>query len=154
MNKIGPAAETGVIDAIVTDLFRTFRLQYKKLIKADFSEVSPGLSSLHFLVLRGLDESGALPISEIGKKLLVPRPQMTHLTDQLITMGLVIRVPDMQDRRVIRIEMTGRGKTLLAKCRRMLRENMKRKLSYLSSEELDELSGLLGSLSTILSGLE
>jgi DNA-binding MarR family transcriptional regulator len=154
MNKIEQNSETTVIDAIVTDLFKNFRLEYKKLIKADFGEVRPGLTLLHFLVLKVITGSGALPISEIAKRLLVPRSQMTHLTDQLIDMGLVVRQPDAEDRRVIRVDLTGSGKAVVGKCRKMLRENVKRKLSYLGSDELDELSRLLQKLGGILAGIE
>ena len=154
MNKVKTNPESNVIDVIVADLFKTFRLEYKKLIKVDFSAIRPGLSLLHFLVLRTLSEAGSLPISEIGKRLLVPGPQMTHLADQLIKMELVVRIPDSNDRRIIRMQMTGEGEIVLTKCRALLRKNVKKKLSYLKNEELKDLSILLRGLGEILAGME
>lgn len=154
MNKLPAGADTITIDGIIADLLKSFRLEYKKLLKADFNIVRPGLTTLHFLLMRALAESGSLPISEIGKKLSVPRPQMTHLTDQLISLGLVIRIPDAEDRRITRIGLTAGGRSVLAKCKELVRENVKNKLSYLGKEELAELSLLLKRLGIILAGLD
>ena len=76
--------DNNVIDSIIEDIFHVYPLIYKKLLKVDFEDVEGGLSYLHFLIIRMLARTGALPISEIGRRLVIPRPQMTHLIDQLI----------------------------------------------------------------------
>jgi DNA-binding MarR family transcriptional regulator len=147
-------AESAMIDEVVTDLFRAFRLEYKKLIKTDFTAVKPGLSQLHFLIMRTIAGSQGVPVSEIGKELHVPGPQMTHLTDQLIDFGMVVRKRDSEDRRVTRIALTDTGKIALARCRSILRDNIRRKLSGLKDDDLKDLAILLHRLGNILSGLD
>lgn len=46
------------------------------------------------MVLGVLYEEESLPISEIGKKLEISKPQMTVIIDKLIKQDLVERIPD------------------------------------------------------------
>ena len=107
--------DNNVIDSIIEDIFHVYPLIYKKLLKVDFGGIEGSLSYLHFLIIRMLARTGALPISEIGRRLVIPRPQMTHLIDQLIDLDMVIRLPNTKDRRIINIELTGKGKVTLQK---------------------------------------
>ena len=100
-----------------------------------------------------LARTGALPISEIGRRLVIPRPQMTHLIDQLIDLDMVIRLPNTKDRRIINIELTGNGKATLRKCVELLRDNIKLKMKSLDDRELLELSVLLRRLNEVTSKL-
>jgi DNA-binding MarR family transcriptional regulator len=145
--------DNNVIDSIIEDIFHIYPLIYKKLLKVDFESVEGGLSYLHFLIIRMLARSGALPISEIGKRLVIPRPQMTHLIDQLIVLDMVVRLPNTKDRRIINIELTGKGKATLQKCVELARANIKSKLKRLDDVELIELSVLLSRLNEFSSKL-
>jgi DNA-binding MarR family transcriptional regulator len=145
--------DNNVIDSIIEDIFHIYPLIYKKLLKVDFESVEGGLSYLHFLIIRMLARSGALPISEIGKRLVIPRPQMTHLIDQLIVLDMVVRLPNTKDRRIINIELTSKGKATLQKCVELARANIKSKLKRLDDVELIELSVLLSRLNEFSSKL-
>ncbi|SQC01138.1 MarR family winged helix-turn-helix transcriptional regulator [Clostridium tetanomorphum] len=68
------------------------------------------------MVLGVLYEEESLPISEIGKKLEISKPQMTVIIDKLIKQDLVERIPDKKDRRVININLTTKGKNIYTKC--------------------------------------
>jgi len=145
--------DNNVIDSIIEDIFHVYPLIYKKLLKVDFGSVEGSLSYLHFLIIRMLARTGALPISEIGRRLVIPRPQMTHLIDQLIDLDMVIRLPNTKDRRIINIELTGNGKATLRKCVELLRDNIKLKMKSLDDRELLELSVLLRRLNEVTSKL-
>jgi len=145
--------DNSAIDRIIENIFHVFPLVYKKLLKVDFESVQKGMSYLHFHIIRVLATTGALPISEIGKRLFIPRPQMTHLIDQLIDSHMVVRLPDALDRRIVKIELTDTGKAILQKCVGLLRDNIRSKLSYLDDKELRELSVLLSKLDAVTSRL-
>jgi len=145
--------DNNVIDSIIEDIFQVYPLIYKKLLKVDFADVEGSLSYLHFLIIRMLARTGALPISEIGRRLVIPRPQMTHLIDQLIDLDMVVRLPNTKDRRIINIELTGNGKATLRKCVELLRANITSKLKSLDDGELLELSILLRRLNEVTSKL-
>ena len=146
--------DNNVIDSIIENIFHIYPLVYKKLLKVDFEIVEGSLSYLHFLIIRMLARTGALPISEIGRRLMIPRPQMTHLIDQLIDLDMVIRLPNIKDRRIINIELTGNGKATLRKCVELVRANIKSKLEHIDDAELSELSQLLARLNEITSKLK
>ena len=107
------------------------------------------MTNLHFLIVRLLSKTGATPISEIGRRLLIPRPQMTHLIDQLIKLGIVERRPCKEDRRVIYVELTEQGRRVFHKCGELLKENIRTKLAYLDAKEICELSAALTKLNEV-----
>ena len=142
-----------IIDSISDNLFHVYPLIYKKLLKVDFESVQEGLTYLHFLILRMLARTGALPISEIGRRLLIPRPQMTHLVDQLIDLRLVTRRHGEEDRRIIYVELTGEGQAGLKKCGELIRLNVRTKLASLNESELAELSEVMVKLDSLTARL-
>jgi len=131
------------LESISEDLFYVFRFFHRKLLRTDGGIDSRGISFPHFAILRVLDESGLLPVSEIGRRLLIPKPQMTHLVDKLIRLDLVERLPDNRDRRIINIALTDEGRTALEERKELVRINIKKKLSCLQNNEVEKLSASL-----------
>lgn len=125
-----------VTDSITDNLLNILPLIHRKLLKVEFERVNPNLSRLHFIVLHVLSDHSQLPISEIGRNLFIPKPQMTALVDRLIQFGLVTRLPDTEDRRVINIALTDTGRKTLEECDKLIRESIRQKLSSLSSSDL------------------
>ncbi len=101
------------IDRIIDNLFFVHMLTHRKLFKVDFEAVSQDISRPHLVIMRTLKDSGSLPVSEVGRRAAISRPQMTHLLDKLITLGLVERIPDANDRRVINVGLTTLGEKVL-----------------------------------------
>lgn len=93
-------------------------------------------------ILRGA-EPEALTCGEIGDRLVSPGPDVTRLLDRLETRGLVLRVRDEEDRRVVRARITGQGLALLAQLDGPVEEALRRILGHLGAERLKTLIGLL-----------
>ncbi len=142
------------IDAIIDNLFFVHMLTHRKLFKVDFETVSRDIFRPHVVIMRILKDSGSLPVSEVGRRVAISRPQMTHLLDKLISLGLVERIPDANDRRVINVGLTTLGGKDLKQCRGLVRENIKRKLSLLEDDEIAKLSATLQALRELGSKLE
>ena len=68
----------------------------------------PQLGAMEYLSARR--ES---PMNELARHLGVTRPAVTGLVDRLIAQGLVNRQGDRSDRRVIRINLTPKGRRVL-----------------------------------------
>jgi DNA-binding MarR family transcriptional regulator len=147
-----------ILDSIAEDMFTTppliGRTVRRKLLRTAMARIQEDISAPHFEIMRTLEEYRTLHVTEIGEKLQIPKPQMTHLIDKLVTLEMVERQPDARDRRIINIVLTRRGKTLLKKNRRMIEGAIKKSLTSLTDEELEELSTSLRKLRQILSKLE
>jgi DNA-binding MarR family transcriptional regulator len=106
-----------------------------------------GLTGSTFNVLMILDgEAEPLSPHEIGERLLVTRGTVTGLLDTLQRQGLVKRVPHPDDRRMLLIELTDRGRTVLRETWPAHFPAQTEMLSVLSDTEKETLVRLLGKL--------
>ena len=144
-----------IVDSIIEDLFQLIPLIKKKYLKIEHENaISRGISHHSMAIMGMLEHEGMLPVSEIGKRLLISKPQMTHLIDNLIHHGIVERIPDALDRRIINIKLTSRGKIRLAQEKDIIRRSIRKKLSCLEDKELEELSISMRRVRDISSRLE
>ncbi len=72
---------------------------------------SHGLTLTEFAVLEVLLHKGALPIGEIGDRVLLTSGSMTYVIDKLEQRGLLRRRRCDEDRRVLIAELTPKGRT-------------------------------------------
>jgi DNA-binding MarR family transcriptional regulator len=77
-------------------------------------------------------------MSEIGRLVYISKSNMTSLIDKLVENGLAERLPDKNDRRVINIALTDKGKELLKDWRKYSNTEIKMNLSTLSNEDLEK----------------
>ena len=141
--------DRNTIDNITENLFQVFPLIHRLLLRIDFKVINIYISRPHFAIMNVLDELGAVPVSTVGKRLIIAKPQMTRLIDRLIDQGIVERQPDLNDRRVINVKITDKGQKILEQCRELIRDNIREKLSCLKDEDLEELLFALNKLKNI-----
>ena len=79
---------------------------------------------------------------------------MTNSIDKLISLGMVTREPDPNDRRKITITLTDKGQNAVAKLDAVISERMREKLSQLSDDELKKVAEALKYLVTTLEKLK
>jgi len=146
------------MDRVTEDLFSIppliFRGIRRKLLKTALANINVNILLLEFGIMRLLQEAGALHIAEIGERLYIARPQMTHLIDKLVDLGIVERQTGTTDRRTINIVLTCKGKTTLEEHNIRIRNAIRHRLSCLTGEELEDLSASLRKLRDILSKLQ
>ena len=104
-------------------------------------------------VLLILNKVGKSPMSELGKFLLVSKPNITFLVDHLVEDGLVKRVPDESDRRVIYVHLTDKGKQFVQRKKEQALAMITDKLSTLEDLDLDDLSKSLDKVIAVLTKL-
>ena len=89
-------------------------------------------------------------ISGLGKKLRLAKSQMTGKIDQLANDGLIKRIPDEKDRRILRVKLTPYGHSFIKTSRNPIEENMKQLLSSLNFEEVEELKNSIETIKNIV----
>ena len=136
------------IDRILEDLFLVLPIFHKKLLRMDLGGVTDNLTRLH-LAIMGMLSAASMTMSELAKILMMTKPQMTHLVDQLAGLGIIERRPDATDRRVINLALTDNGRVLLKDMKRKVKENIRNRLASLTPEELSEMSVALETLTSI-----
>lgn len=96
----------------------------------------PDLRLTEFAVLQQLSESGPTPMVRLSDENLVTKAAVTAIIDAMETKGLVRRVRDSSDRRVVNIQMTPAGKKLFAVAKRRYKEVVTGFVSVLEPDEI------------------
>jgi DNA-binding MarR family transcriptional regulator len=147
-----------ILESITEDLLSIppliFRGVRRKLLKTALANSDVDITPLQFEIMRLLEEVGTLHIAEIGEKLQIARPQMTHLIDKLQDLGMVERQIGTADRRTINIVLTGQGKNTLKEHDSRIRNAIRETVSCLTDEELEDLSDSLRKTRDVLSKLQ
>ncbi len=94
------------------------------------------LSLVHLNVLMLLAEEGPLPMRALADTLDVSQASATGIVDRMEQRGLVERRRDDEDRRVIRVALTGAGRELIAGIATERRSRLAMVLEDLTDEEL------------------
>jgi len=126
----------------------------RKLLKTALTSFNKDIAPPHFEIMKLLQEAGTLHIAEIAERLQIAGPQMTHLIDKLVDLDIVERQTGTADRRTINITLTSKGKTTLEEHNSRLRNAIRKTLSRLTGEELEDLSASLRKLRDIFLKLQ
>ena len=102
-------------------------------------------------VLNYLSKNDKCRMSDLGKHLGVTLGNVTGVVDRLLREGRVRRVSDPRDRRVVRVELTGKGKNLIENISKIKRESFGKFLGKLSN---DDNKALLRSMQKVANSLE
>jgi DNA-binding MarR family transcriptional regulator len=140
------------IDGILENMIHIMPVFHRKLLRMDLDGVTDNLTRLHLAIMGMLSETG-MTMSELAKISMMTKPQMTHLIDQLVNLGIVERRPDATDRRVINLALTDKGRILLEDMKRKVKETIRNRLASLTAEELTQMSAALDTLRRIGSKL-
>jgi DNA-binding MarR family transcriptional regulator len=108
-----------------------------------------GFNPGHYMIMGTLMKAGPMSMSDLGRRICSSKPGVTFLTDRLIEEGLLERTYDENDRRVIHVSLTGKGKAFMSKHRIEEKEEMKKNLSKLSDDDLEALCESLNKLREI-----
>lgn len=90
-----------------------------------------------FTALLWLNQEGDMTIGELSQKMYLACSTMTDLIDRMEKNGVVVRVRDERDRRVVRVRMLERGKTIIRDVMKARQEYLAGILSTFSPEEVE-----------------
>jgi DNA-binding MarR family transcriptional regulator len=106
------------------------------------------------IVLRAVQKHGPIRMSVIGRHMGISKPYMTALVDKLISEGLVERVPDPEDRRVVMVRITEAGRQDIRDFMKRARETFIRSLSALNSEDIATLNDIEKKFRSVVAKLD
>lgn len=101
-----------------------------------------GSTASQHTVLSTLAENGPLSLTDIGKRIFLDKPAITGLADRLENDALVERQRSADDRRVIKLHITTKGRELLEKMDMIAREVDDRLVESLTLGELNQYRNL------------
>jgi len=97
------------------------------------------LNPVSWWVLKLVYRNEMLTMSEIGCRLQIPKPHVTAQIDKLIAENLVERLDDPNDRRIINIRLTEKGKENHDKIAQDVSEDMLQRIKQLDPQKIAEL---------------
>jgi len=104
-----------------------------------------------FLILEFLHKEGQSRMSFLAQFMNVTTAAMTGIADRLVRDGYVKRVYDPKDRRIIKIELTGRGNELVKKLHGERRKMVMRIFGKISEADRRDYLRILMQIKEILS---
>ncbi|PRX42413.1 DNA-binding MarR family transcriptional regulator [Planifilum fimeticola] len=99
-----------------------------------------------FTALLWLNEEGDMTIGELSQKMYLACSTMTDLIDRMEKNGVVVRVRDERDRRVVRVRMLERGRAIIEDVMKARREYLADILSTFSPEDVESIRKRLSML--------
>lgn len=135
------------------NLFSLIMQLNNKLFNSDkITKCSP-LPPSHVKVIFYLMHNGSSSISDIASNLEISKPNMTPIIDKLIKEDLVCRKEDLQDRRIIRIELTKKAHEMVEYHQNKLKGILLDKISNLCDDDLSKMGDLIIKLTSIIEKL-
>jgi MarR family transcriptional regulator, 2-MHQ and catechol-resistance regulon repressor len=126
------------------ELWRNFMKAYKTVHKAvDRNLEQAGMRIEELRLLFTLDRLGAVPMSVLAEEQVTTQASITGLVDDLEGRGLVERIRSTEDRRVINVKITKKGKDALEKGVGCHRQFIDRILSDFTDREAQELFSVM-----------
>ena len=139
MDKIGLMEKVSEIEEHMIEVRNLFLQIFNKMVKGSrrISDMSVTLSQMKALM--AFHEDREYSMTELSKNALVKMPSMTEMVDRLELEGVLKRVRDTQDRRVVKVGLTEKGKKVHAQFIDRRREEMGNLFCKLTIKDQDDL---------------
>ena len=111
---------------------------YITLLNRELNQLNDHKMIKTFVWLKLIDEYKQPSISNMGRKINVSKSQMTSRIDDLVKKGLIERINDEVDRRIIRIKLTSHGNDYLRNTQKTLEVDIRELIAPLNLEERKE----------------
>ena len=123
--------------------YLTKRIVMSIVYQADKRLAKHDLTSAQWGPLMRMRTQGGSTVAELARWLQVDAGAMTRLLDRLEKKGLCKRVRSVEDRRVVRVELTAEGEAAIAEVPAVLADVMNAHLAGFSNTEWQALVGYL-----------
>jgi DNA-binding MarR family transcriptional regulator len=137
MSPVPNADEVGLI--VETAIY--LQAESRRLAKEQCAKF--GITATQLNVLKLLQEIGALSSSELSRKLAAQNSTVTGIVDRMVTADLVMREQSAEDRRVWKVLLTKKGRTIANKIEVAPWDLLRSALGALPPHELKQLIKIL-----------
>jgi DNA-binding MarR family transcriptional regulator len=131
--------------------FRNLFVQlFKKMVKSSSASVGIKFSPSQMRALSAFHEDRAYRMGELSKIAQVTMPFMTEMVDGLVQEGILERIRDDEDRRVVKVKLSDNGRKIHTNFVRMRAREMGSIFAKLDNKDQIDLLNLLMKMSEIL----
>jgi DNA-binding MarR family transcriptional regulator len=116
--------------------------------KMSFDCNAAQLTVLQLQTLILISKNKTLTMGDIANNFKISLPTATVLSDKLVKMKLIKRNKNANDRRIVEVSLTEKGKTLLKKAMKQRHVKINELLSYLPLKDREMLFRILDNLSS------
>ena len=95
------------------DHFREIQVRFSRFYASVLNKADISISQ--YALLNQLVTSGLIPMSEVGEKLRITKPAVTHLVDRLEQRHFLKRIPHSTDRRITLLKILPKGERIVEK---------------------------------------
>jgi len=136
--------------ATATATAARLRLVVTRLARRLRQHADATVSPTQLAALATIDRQGSLTLGELAGLEQVQPPTITAAVGRMEERGLVVRVRDLTDRRVARVEITAEGRRLLERSRSRKTAYLERRLEALTPDERATLDAAAAILERVL----
>ncbi len=132
---------------IIDNLRRVFQVVNEQSKKA---EKETGLTGPQLWAIKTIAQEAPIMVSEIARRMYLHPATVVGILNRLENQGLTMRIRSTQDRRVVRVELTGKGHALVKKAPEVAQGLLVKGLEKLGVNKLKSIARALDQLSKIL----
>lgn len=133
-------------EKLAENLITFIPLLHKKLMKGFRAD---GIPKQQLWLLNDLSDNNGKTMSYYSEKMMIPKSNLTLIADKLIDGGLIERVFDPNDRRIIILKITEKGEKYLYKFKEKVVKEMEERLGLYSDNDIRRLNELIEEMKTI-----
>jgi DNA-binding MarR family transcriptional regulator len=131
--------------------FRNMFVQlFKKMVKTSSNSVGIRFSPSQMRAMAAFHEDREYRMGELSKIAQVTMPFMTEMVDGLVREGILERVRDAEDRRVVKVKLSGHGRNIHKQFVKTRSREMESIFTKLDRKDQTELLKTLQKMSEIL----
>lgn len=132
---------------IIDNLRRVFQVVNEQSKKA---ERVTGLTGPQLWAIKTIAQEAPIMVSEIARHMYLHPATVVGILDRLEKQGLVARMRSTEDRRVVKVELTGQGRALVRKAPEVAQGLLVAGLEKLNSKKLINIAQGLDQMAAIL----
>jgi DNA-binding MarR family transcriptional regulator len=119
-----------------------------KELEREKSELSPG----HMHILGWIKSKGNLPVSmtDLAVKTCISKPNLSAMVDRLCAEGMVERLADFSDRRIVNVVLTTEGIEFLNRHKEVIMQFAIDRLAILDKSELEKLKAAIDDIADVI----
>jgi DNA-binding MarR family transcriptional regulator len=141
------AVKTDTVAEIIDNIRRVFQVVNEHSKQA---ERKTGLTGPQLWAIKTISQGAPIMVSEIAMRMHLHPATVVGILDRLETRGLVRRIRSQEDRRVVRVELTGPGEDLVKKAPEVAQGLLVSGLEQLKTKNLKTIAASLDQLVEIL----
>lgn len=140
--------DAALVSSLTDNLFESLPLFPQKLLKIEEVVRAQNMpySNIRILILLA---KGDMSISQLSDLLGIAKPNITPLVDHLHAQGLVERIRNSRDRRIVHVHLMPAGEEKIAALRESVMEQVMAWPGNLSKSEVKELNNAMASINRI-----